>query len=290
MPTVRLTAFFKDDDGHGWSETHDKSGGEAITSLTSYLTNFNTLMETFRRPLLGGDAFYLGCRASYKTAAGAIAGDNTLKDPPMRGPQTYSGITVNMDAPEVAVKMRFRNDASTARSDAYLRGMWRQVIDAGVLNFTDTAGAEWKRRADAYAAALISGGYGWVGTNPAATSRGDVTGYQENPDGTVTLNVTPTNGIALPAAGTRVAVKFARINNSKSILNRLLVCVVAPGGAALDTTERIAVSDFETNGTYIATVTGFIPYAAVSYYRLSQRKTGRPFGVGRGRLPVQVLH
>src|SRR5262249_18281470 len=104
MPSVRLTAFFKDDDGHGWSETHDKDGGSAITSLTTFLNNFNTLMITFRRPLLGGDAFYIGCRASYKTAGGAIAGDNVLLDPPMRGPQTYMSEDVNTDAPEAAVK------------------------------------------------------------------------------------------------------------------------------------------------------------------------------------------
>lgn len=290
MPTVRLTAFFKDDDGHGWSETHDKSGGEAVTSLTSFLTNFNNLMITNRRPLLGGDAFYIGCRASYKTAGGAIAGDNVLLDPALRGPQTFAGNDVNMDAPEVAIKMRFRNDASTARTDVYIRGMWRQCIIAGVLNFTDPIGAEWKTRSDAYASALVAGGYGWVGTNPTATSRGKVTGYQENPDGTVTLNVTPTNGIVLPAAGTKLAVKFARINKSKSILNRLLICTVEAGGAALTTVNRVATSEFETEGTYIATVTGFIPYAALSYRKLAQRKTGRPFGVGRGRLSAQTLH
>src|SRR5436190_23112871 len=103
MPTVRLTAFFKDDDGHGWSETHDKDGGGAITSLPSYITNFNTLMQTFRRPLLGGDALYIGCRGSYKTVNGAIAGDKILLDPPMRGPQAFGGEAVHTDADEAAV-------------------------------------------------------------------------------------------------------------------------------------------------------------------------------------------
>jgi len=186
MPTVRLTAFFKDDDSHGWSETHDKDGGAPAPSLTTFLSAFDTLMKTYRRPLLGGDAFYLGCRASYKTDNGVIAGDNIELDPPMRGPQTFGGQPVNMTAPEAAVKMRFRNDASTARSDVYIRGMWSQVIDAGVLNFDTTAGTEWKRRADLYAAALVSNAYGWVGTNPTSTSRGKVTGYTSNANGTVT--------------------------------------------------------------------------------------------------------
>jgi hypothetical protein len=290
MPVIRLTAFFKDDDGHGWSETHDKDGGGTITSLTTFIQNFNNLMQSFRRPMLGGDAFYIGCRGSYPTANGAIAGDNIELDPPMRGAQTFSGTTVNMDAAEVAVKMRWRNDASTAHSDVYIRGMWRQVIDAGVLAFDGPIGDEWKKRADLYANQLVQGAYGWVGTNPTTTSRGDVTGYQANADGTVTLNVTPKNGVNLPAADTKVAVKFARINRSKSILNRVLVCKVETGGGAVTTTELVSPSDFETEGTYIATVKSFIPYAALTYYKLARRKTGRPYGVAPGRLRVQTLH
>lgn len=289
MPIVRLTAFFKDDDGHGWSETHDKDGGGSITSLTTFLLAFDTLMKSFRRPLLAGDSFYLGCRASYKTADGSTAGDNIENDPPLRGPQTFMGIDLNMTAPEAAIKGRFRNDASTARSDVYLRGFPGTVIVAGVLDFTGTVGAEWKRRADLYSAALVANGYGWVGTTPNFTSRGNVTGYTSNANQTVTLNVTPTNGVAMPAAGRRLAIKFARINRSNSILNRSLVCVIEAGEAAVTTTELIAVAPFENAGSYVATIKGFIPYAALSYYKLAKRKTGRPFGVAPGRLPVQAL-
>jgi hypothetical protein len=289
MPAIRLTAFFKDDDGHGWSETHDKDGGSSVTSLTTYLQNFDSLMSTWRRPLLAGDAYYIGCRASYRTTDGTIAGDNLERDPPMRGPQTFSGNNLAMGAPETAVKMRLRNDASTARSDVYLRGIWSQLVSAGVLDLGGAVGGEWKTRADAYAAALVSGGYGWVGTAPGTTSRGDVTGYLAAVDGRVDLNVTPTNGIVLPPAGTRLAVKFARINDSNSVLNRALVCTVQVGGAAFRTVQVVAVGDFESSGTYIATVRGFIPYAALSYYKLAKRKTGRPFGVGPGRLPARAL-
>ena len=290
MPVVTLAAFFKDDDGHGWQEQHDKDGGGGVIALTAFLNNFHALMQNQRRLLLGGDAFYLGCRASYPTATGAIASDNIELDPPMRGVQTFMQTVVNMGPPSVAIKMRFRNQASTAKSDAYIRGQWRQTVDAGVLDFVSPIGAEWKTRADTYGAALIAAGYGWEGVNPALTSRGKVTGYAANADGTITLNVTPTNGVPMPVANTRVTMKFARINGSKSVLNRALTCVVEPGAAAVTTTIPISASAFETDGTYIATVTGFIPYAAQTYYKLSGRKTGRPFGVAPGRLPVKTLH
>lgn len=289
MPTVRLTAFFKDDDGHGWSETHDKDGGSSITSLTSFLQNFDSLMVTARRPLLAGDAFYIGCRASYRTANGTIAGDNIQRDPPVRGPQTFMGELLTMTEADVAVKSRLRNDSSTARSDVYIRGMWKQVVDAGVLDFNDGAGAEWKTRADTYFATLITQNYGWVGTDPTTTSRGTVSNYVLGAEiGPVSFTVAPTNAIPLPAVGTRVAVKFARINDSQSLLNRALVCTVT-SPTALTTVQEIAAGPFESSGTYVATRTGFIPYAALSYYKLAHRKTGRPFGVAPGRLPARAL-
>lgn len=290
MTIIRLTAFFKDDDGHGWSETHDKDGGSNIVSLEPYLTSFNSLMTDFRRPLLAGDAYYIGCRASYPVSPRVNAGDNIELDPPMRGPQTYATLPLAMTAPEVAVKMRLRNASFTAKSDVYLRGMWAEVIFAGVLNFGAVLGAEWKRRADIYAANLVLGGYGWRSTNNLATSRGILTGFVRNADGTVTVNTDPTNGINLPAAGTRLSVKFARINGSSSIMNRAFACVVDVGASSVTTTEIVNPDPWKFGGTYIATVPGFTPYAAVSYYKLARRKTGRPFGVAPGRLPARVLH
>lgn len=290
MPVIRFTAFYKDDDGHGWSETHDLDGGASVTSLTARLAAFNNLIITTRRPMLAGDAFYIGCRASYPTASNANASDNIELDPPLQGAQTYMTIPLGMGEPSVAIKMRLRNDASTAKSDVYTRGQWTQTASFGVLDFGSVTGAEWKRRADIYAAALIAGGYGWVGINPALTSRGKVTGYAQETDGTVLLNITQTNGIAIPVANTRLTFEFSKINRSKSVLNRSLVCTVLTGAATCKTAQQIAVSEFETEGHYIAKVTGFIPYAALTYYKLGHRKTGRPFGVEPGRLPAKTLH
>jgi hypothetical protein len=290
MPIVRLTGFFKDDDGHGWSETHDKDGGSTIVSLAPFLNDFDALMQNQRRALLAGDAFYIGCRASFPVSPKLNAGDNIERDPPLRGPKTFSGNELGMTAPEAAIKMRLRNTGFTAKSDVYLRGMWSQTINFGVLDFGSVVGAEWKRRADEYAAALVAGSYGWQGTNNAATSRGNVTGFAHNTDGTVTINLTPTNAVPLPGAGVHIPVKFARINNSKSIMNRSFACKVDAGNASVTTTELVNPTPWIVGGTFIATITGFIPYSAVSYYKLAHRKTGRPFGVAPGRLPAKVLH
>lgn len=290
MSLVRLTAFMKDDDGHGWSESHDFDSGGAAPDIATILPAFDNLMKSKRVPLLCGDSFYIGARASFKTAQNAAAGDNVENDPPIRGPQTVGGVDINMTAPEAAIKMRLRNAAATAKSDVYLRGFPKQCVNAGVLDFVSAIGAGWKAKADQYVEALKAGAYGWVGINPATTSRGKVTGYTRDADGTIIFNVTPTNGVPLPAAGTKLNVKFARINRSRSVLNRTLVCTVLVGAVTVQCEEVIAVDDFANDGTYIAAQNAFIPYSAVSYYRLAKRKTGRPFGVGPGRLKASILH
>lgn len=290
MAVVALTAFMKDDDGHGWQETHNKDSGGVTPDVTAMLAAFDSLMVSKRVPLLCGDSFYIGCRASFKTAQNATAGDNLERDPPMRGPQTFLGSPLNMTAPEAAIKMRLRNAASTQKSDVYLRGFPKECIQAGVLDFVSPIGAAWKAKADQYASALVADAYGWPGTNSATTSRGTVTNYTRNVDGTITFSLTATNGVPLPAAGTRLNLKVARLNNSKSILNRVFVVTIQPGAVTARTDEIVAADDFETPGTYIATQISFIPYAALSYYRLAKRKTGRPFGVGPGRLPAKTLH
>jgi hypothetical protein len=287
---VRCTAFFRDDDGHGWSESHDRDSGGTTPDITAILSQFDNLLNSNRVPLLCADSFYIGCRASFKTAQNQTAGDNLERDPPQRGPQTVGGVAITMTAPENSIKMRLRNAASTQHSDVYLRGFPKQLIDAAVLDTTSAIGAGWKAKADQYAAALVQLGYGWVGINSATTARGTVTGYMRQTDGTILFNLTPTNGVVLPAVGTKLTVKFARLNRSKSILNRSLVCRVLAGGATVQCEEVIAADDFETDGTFIATQLSFIPYSALSYYRLARRKTGRPFGVGPGRLKAQTLH
>lgn len=288
MPTVRLTAFFRDDDAHGWSEQHDIDGGVSVTSLTAFTANFDALMMSARRPLLAGDAYYIGCRASYRTPDGRIAASPILRDPPVVGTKTYSGSDVWVNDAALAVKTRMQNAASTANSDIYLRGVWDEVAVAGVLQFGSGAGAKWKQLLDVYVAALISGAYGWTGINPAATPRGVVTNYVTNGNGTITFTVASTNGVAMPAPGTRIQANFANLNHSNSVLNRSLVVTVVDA-VTLTTVQQVAASAFASAGTFVIPVKGFIPYALAGYNKLSRRKTGRPFGAGRGRLSARAL-
>jgi len=287
---VRLTAFFRDDDGHGWSETHDVDGGSDAPALTPIVLTFADFNKQFRVPLLAGDGYYLGCRASYRAPNNKIAAAPLFEDLPVQGTKKVGSVVIEMNEAQDAIKMRWQDVASTANSDIYLRGVWDDVIEAGQLNFGGAVGTAFKTAMTAYELGLKSRQYGWLGINPAITSRGAVTGYTQNALGTVTFNLTPTNAVPLPAAGTRISVKFSKINDSKSILNRAFVCVVDAGGAAVTTLKRVSASAFQTAGTYIAAQKSFIAYDHVAYRKVSSRKTGRPIGVGRGRLSASILH
>ncbi len=289
MPVITLTAFMRDDDAHGWEEAHQVDGGAGSPSLTPFLTAFDNLMKTFRVPLLAADGYYIGCRASYKTATNQTAGSNLLADIPIKGPDKIGGESVEMNLASDAVKIRMQNAASTANSDVYLRGVPDQIIQAGQLLFSGKVGGPWKRSLQAYTDALKGAAYGWFGENPALSPKGNVTAVVQNADGTVTFTVATTNGAPMPAAGTKIAVGFAKINNSKSILNRTFVCVVV-NNTTLTTMKQISFGSFDTPGTFRIRVVGFIPYDHYSYARAGTRKTGRPFGAGRGRLSAQTLH
>jgi hypothetical protein len=290
MPVIRLTSFFRDDDGHGWSETHDKDAGGDTVNLTPYVLSYDALMKTFRVPLLAGDGFYIGCRASYRTPGGKIAAAPKIEDQPIPGTQKIGNELIQMNDAALAVKVRMSNAASTASSDIYLRGVWDGVVQAGILHLGgDAVGTAFKQLLDAYQNALIQNAYGWAGISAAATPRGNVTNYVQTTGKTVKFTVAVTNGAPMPPEKSKVLVNFARINNSNSILNRGLVCTVT-SPTELVTIKQIGVTDFTNDGTFIIPTKSIIPYDHVAYRSVSRRKTGRPFGVGRGRLPVRILH
>jgi hypothetical protein len=288
MPAVKLTGFFLTDDGYGWSETHVVNGGSGDPALSTILATFDTVMKDKRRPLLGRDAKYIGCRASYRTETRKIASAVNILNPPLSGTQAVGNQRTETTEQSVAAKLRMGNTAQTAFSDIYLRGLWDQVEEGGQLIFNGAVPAAWKSLADGFVASLIANGYGWEGIDPALTSRGNVTNYVMGEDGRITFTVAVTNAIALPAVGTRVNPRFARINNSKSVLNRSLVCTVE-SATSLKTVDVVAAAEFTGPGTFVNAVKSFIPYAQAAYWKLAHRKSGRPFGLSRGRARVKAL-
>lgn len=287
MPPVSLTGFFQTDNGYGWSETHHSPGSAEPINLAPLLTQFRQIMIDQRRPLLGRDGFYIGCRASYRTATKRVASAPILEAPGKPGTQAVGSVKTWTTSQEAAAKLRMGNAGQTAFSDIYLRGFWDDVESAGELDFTSAIGANWKSLADSYVAALVQAGYGWLGIDPALTTRGAVTDYTIDVDQHVTFTVSVTDGPALPAIGTRIQIRVARLNNSKSILNTTqVVTVISP--TTVRTVQPTAAGSFTGPGTYTYAVKSFLAYNAVQYWKLARRACGRPFGLSRGRQRVRA--
>jgi len=290
MPYYRHTAFMRDDDGHGWSETHDwDSGSDVDINLSARAAAFNQLMITHRVPLLAKDGFYLGCRVSrYKgSELGKIQSFPIFLDLPMHGTENVSTAKTEMDASLLAVKVTFANSNGTARADTYLRGVWEQVITAGQLDFSGVAGSTFAQLLKSYQNALMQFGYGWLGKAPNSRY-GYVNSYKSNTDGTITFELNPQGGGGMPF-GRKFTLYVARLNDSDSVLNRPILCT-SNGPLEATSVNQIAAGPFRSKGTFYVREPGFFRYDQVAYRKLSSRKTGRPTGVGRGRSPTRRVY
>ena len=290
MGLYRHTAFFRDDDGHGWTETHDwDSASSSELDLGARAENFNALMMARRVPLLAGDAFYLGCRVS-RYAPGSeskIQSFPLFLDLPQHGTKNVSTAKTEMDAALLAVKVTFADATGTSRADTYLRGVWEQVITAGQLDFTGVAGSAFKTLLKDYQDSLINGGYGWIGKASNSTF-GTVGPYTVTANGNISFNIVPKGGLPLPPEGTNFTLYLARLNNSNSVLNRPIRVRMDAGFNAVSI-QQIAAGPFQSAGTFYLRVPAFFRYAQVAYRKLASRKTGRPTGVGRGRLSARPV-
>lgn len=278
MPTtVKCTAMFGSDEGWGWSESHCIEADDVPGPLLPYLQAFDQLIQDKRRPLLGKDRYITGLRVSFRTTTGGIASSNKRF-----APLLYSGNQRDGSAPHLAAKVRMGEAENQQFSDIYLRGFWDAVERDEELNFNGEPGAAWKALLDQYTAALVAGSYGWEGMVESLTRRGNVVGYTPEVDGFVTFNLQSTSGPVLPAIGTLLPFRAARINSSKSSLNRS--CIVRVTGVnTVETVQRTAALPFLSAGTYVIPATGFVQYTGSQYTVLARRAAGRPFFHSPGR-------
>ena len=278
VPTpIKCTAFFGSNDGWGWSETHHILSADPVGNLNPYLLAFQAVMEFSRMPLLAKDRYLAGLRVSYRTATGVIAAAPVKFNPFKRPGNTREGC-----APHLAAKDRFADTTQTQFSDVYLRGFWDVVEQDEELNFTTAGGAAWKQLLDAYNAELVAKKYGWLGIDPTTTRRGAITSYTIEADKTISFTITITSGPALPAAGTKLPFRAARLNDSRSTLNRTMVVTVVDA-THVRTVVPYAAFPFSSPGTYVISQTTFLQYSGSQYTILARRASGRPFFHSPGR-------
>src|SRR5436309_1780853 len=96
-----------------------------------------------------------------------------------------------------------------------------------------------------------------LGANAPTMRRGKITDYTTDPDGFVSFAITIDQGPALPAVGTILPFRAARLNNSKSPLNRSMI-VKVDSAASVKTVVPTAAGPFVSQGSYRIKSTGFL--------------------------------
>lgn len=271
MPvTVTFTAYFGSDAGRGWSESHKKFYGDTPGDLLPLMNAFKSLMDGFRRPLLASDRYLKGLKVSYPSADRGIASSAYRYQP-----RSYPTNTKKGCAPSLAAQARFGDVTNTQFSNSFLRGFWDNVEQNEELDFTTADGAAWKALFDMYSLALVESGYGWDALDSVFTVRGEVVGYTVGVDRLVTFEVKRTAGGVMPAAGTLVSFRAARINNSSSVLNRTFQARVVDATHVV-TLQPIAAGPFTSEGTFVIEYKTFARYTGVQYVVLARKSEGRP--------------
>jgi len=271
MPVVvKCTAFFGSDAGRGWSESHFTPGGSPGFDLLPYLDAFKSLNDNYRRPLLGSDCYLKGLRVSYPTDTGMIASSGFRYSP-----FSYPATKNEGAAPDSSAKVRFGEVTNTQFSDCHLRGFWDAVEHDEQLDFTTAKGMAWKNLLDQFTGALVAGNYGWLGMDSTTTRRGKISSYDTDADGFIVYQVSVDQGPPLPAAGALMEFRAAKLNNSKSVLNRTQIVQVI-GAGSVATAVPTAAGDFTSAGTFVIRETSFLAYSGVQYTILGKRSMGRP--------------
>lgn len=274
-PILKYAMLFNDNDGFGWSEIHYAQAGSENPNLGTALGNFVSGLVQLRRALLAQDQAIVGTRVSYR-AAGAI------RSLPNR--QAFAGNPDWKSLPSAtSLALLMQNANGSAKKIIHMRGLPTVINDDGEY----IEDAEFKSRLDAFVAGLTNG-FGWPTKDPASSSDGNVTTYTVDDVTTkVTFTLQPINGV-LPAAGTRIFVRFSRLNNGRSALNRELLCEVVDA-THVKTVNQVASAPFLAAGHYNYRATTFVTYNQQGSKSIGERRPGRPINRLPGRSRARPL-
>lgn len=284
MPVVKFTAFFKSNDGYGWSESHFKDGGSGDPPLNSMLASFVADILTRRAAMLSGDCTITTARASYPKPG-------TVASLPIGVNLPGNGGQVGGDESDSAAVMMY-NAITNAKKLIHLRGIWRILIANEELDFTTPEALVWQSLFLDYKSYLVNRGYGWLSKVPGTAVKAANVNYVVNADNTITFQWTqppiPDPGNAGNNFNRTIEVRFSGFNHRASILNRTLLCKWI-NTLELTTIRQIAAVSEQTSGKLNYGATAFQNYSDYAKISAGTRKMGKVSGRLPGRSRVQQL-
>jgi len=278
MAVIKIVTAFRSNEGRGFTEVHYRDTGSETPNLETQLNSWITNVLTKRQVLLGSDVVIHGVRISYPRA-GVIASQSRKVF--LTGQSGTQGASQS-----ASLAIPFFDTTRTRHKTMHMRGFWDAVENNEAYHPEGGGDLGWQTKLNEWKTSLTSVPYGWLSKDADLSTKGKVSGYEFNPGGTVTFTVLKDFGANL-VAGEQHQVRFSRINGSKSVLNRSLLCVVSDA-THLTTTLPIAAGDFQTAGRFNLRRPTFCAYAGCEVPSLGMRRMGSPLFRSPGRAKAKA--
>lgn len=278
MPTnLKFLTIFSESAGYGFTEVHYRVVSSDNPDLRTQLNGFLDNIAAKRALFLGQDSAIVGVRVSYPR--GGITASFGLKRF-LPGEQTQTG-----SAPALSLAVAMKDSTFTRQKIIHVRSFWDIVEINGVYQPGLDPTGQFALRLAQWKDSLITGEYGWLSKDPALSSAGPVTNYVVGPDNLVTFTL-GAPGMPLASIGTQQQVRFSRLNQSKSVLNKSILCMVLSQTSLL-TVAPHAAGGITSTGRFNFRGTSFVGYWNLGSVSLGERRMGKPLDRSPGRRSVQ---
>lgn len=272
MPVYLATAFFEMN-GYGWTETYARDSGS--TEDLRAMADFDRIELWMKRAACLGAQ---GQIQAQRVSLVEVKNDGVLNYIPLAGNSGFDS-----EDPSTAILMRCGDALNVRRKNTFVRGIADvEITKGGKLKgdpvFVGAFGA--------FTTALVSRGYGWIGTDVKTEMA--VTGYTQEDNGRVTITFDATNFPVL-ATGAKV-VWNGKLNgvDGKSVLNGPHPLVKQAAANTMQTAKRLAVFPFPgLGGQFVRRTTDFFPMANAVAQKVCIRKAGKVSNLQVGRAPVR---
>jgi hypothetical protein len=273
---VKTMLIFQHEQGYGWTETHyNLYPGSQPPNLNNYVGTAQNTLCPLRAQMLGASSTIVGIRCSYPVTKGQASLPKTVSFP---GYFAQAGASQND-----SIALAMYDGTFSRKKLIHLRDPWNEVVQNANFDSGDSFGA-WPTLVKNYTSALINNNYGWLGANSSTKIYGNMQLYTTLPSGQVQFTLQFFSSTT-PVEGIQYNVRFSKINYSKSVLNRQILCYFTSPNL-LTTVNPIAAGAQTSQGQFLINFNNFILYSNVGTMKIGERRMGKVLGRYPGRSRV----
>lgn len=265
LNVAKITLVFQQD-AYGWTENYFLNSPSVDLSVE--IPKAQTL-ATKRAAL---------CGAQTNLPYLKISREQVKRDVYVESSYRHGNSAFESDAPDTALLCNKWSINWTVKGALFLRGIWDAVVlTGGQFDFSNTTYYSLMRAFEAY---LKTGGFGFLGRDPALAQQSAVTAVVANVDNTVKITVTDPIFLGY-AVGTKLNIFVAGVTGAASVNGPQIVKVV--DNTKVSTVKRLPILPYTSGGNLSFNVQQFIPINHLFEERIVERKVGRPLYLSRGR-------